>query len=33
VPAECQLPPPGTTADEPMQPGEELVRDIAGAQA
>ena len=33
VPAEFQLAPPGTTADEPMQPGEELVRDIAGAQA
>ena len=33
VPAECQLPPPGTTADETLQPGEELVRDIAGAQA
>jgi hypothetical protein len=33
VPAECQLPPPGTTADETLEPGEELVRDIAGAQA
>jgi hypothetical protein len=30
VPAECQLP---TSADEPMQPGEELVEDKAGAQA
>ncbi|NMI02171.1 amidohydrolase family protein [Pseudonocardia acidicola] len=30
VPAECQLP---TTADEAMQPGEELVKDTAGAQA
>ncbi|MHA6791939.1 amidohydrolase family protein [Pseudonocardia bannensis] len=30
VPAECQLP---TTADEPMQPGEELVKDTAGVQA
>jgi hypothetical protein len=30
VPAECQLP---TSADEAMQPGEELVEDKAGAQA
>jgi predicted TIM-barrel fold metal-dependent hydrolase len=30
VPAECQLP---TTAGEKLQPGEELVEDIAGAQA
>jgi len=30
VPPECQIP---TTAGEPMQPGEELVEDIAGAQA
>jgi uncharacterized protein len=30
VPAELQLP---TTAGEDMQPGEELVRDVAGAQA
>jgi hypothetical protein len=33
VPAECQLPPPGTTADERKQPGEDLVDDLAGAQA
>ncbi|MCU1670884.1 MAG: amidohydrolase, partial [Blastococcus sp.] len=30
VPAECRLP---TTAGEKLQPGEELVEDIAGAQA
>jgi len=30
VPAEYQLP---TTADESLQPGEELVKDVAGAQA
>ena len=36
VPAECQLPPPGTTADEPKAPGEELLIDAgthAGARA
>jgi predicted TIM-barrel fold metal-dependent hydrolase len=33
VPAECQLPAPGTTADEDRQPGEDLVDDLAGAQA
>ena len=32
VPAECQLPPPGTTADEQKEPGEELLID-AGTQA
>jgi predicted TIM-barrel fold metal-dependent hydrolase len=30
VPAECQVP---TTAGETLQPGQELVDDIAGAQA
>ena len=33
VPAECQLPAPGTTADEQKQPGEDLATDLAGAQA
>ena len=36
VPAECQIPAPGTTADEDKAPGEELFIDAgtaAGAQA
>jgi len=36
VPAECRIPEPGTTADEPKAPGEELFIDAgtaAGAQA